>query len=96
VPALSAGALYAGHAVRAQLQQIAVGLVNYSVNNKATYPVVNLPFAPGVTTTNTTGEAAAPLEGWVSIRTRDGYVKGRDNTSTTPSSTAPTPSTSKA
>jgi prepilin-type N-terminal cleavage/methylation domain-containing protein/prepilin-type processing-associated H-X9-DG protein len=66
-------------ACKAQLQQISIGLFNYTVNNNGyIVPSYNLPFVPGQLppADNYTGGPTQPLDGWAPILDRDGYVKG--------------------
>jgi prepilin-type N-terminal cleavage/methylation domain-containing protein/prepilin-type processing-associated H-X9-DG protein len=75
LPALSR-ARAQGYSVRcrAGLQQIGVGLVLYSNENRDyVVPSYNLPRDPG-TSTNVTGGPDQPLDGWASILDREGYV----------------------
>ena len=56
------------------LRQIAIGLLEYSVQNRGcVVPAYNMPFAPGATT-NITGGPQQPFDGWAAILVRDGFI----------------------
>jgi prepilin-type N-terminal cleavage/methylation domain-containing protein/prepilin-type processing-associated H-X9-DG protein len=63
---------------KSNLQQVGVGLLVYSSENRDfVVPSYNLPMAPGATT-NFTGGPEQALDGWVSILDRDKYVSSSE------------------